>query len=68
MKGAKSKEKCYLRTPQNNRQSIAWLFAKEGDTKKSYKMVQHLYTASEVESIQNKIEKGTLIIDTPKSV
>jgi hypothetical protein len=67
MKGTKSKDECYLWTPRNNSQSITYLFAKEGDTKKSYKMVQHLYTASKVESIQTKIKKGLRVFTRPKA-
>ncbi|MCH81187.1 gag-pol polyprotein, partial [Trifolium medium] len=62
MRGTKSKDKCYLWTPQNKSQSIACLSAKEGDTKMSHKMVQHLCTTTEVESIQTDIEKGTLAL------
>ncbi|MCI35808.1 gag-pol polyprotein, partial [Trifolium medium] len=68
MKGTKSRDKCYLWTPQNNSQSKACLSTKEGNTKMSHKMVQHLCTASEVETTQIDNGKGTLGFHTLKSV
>jgi hypothetical protein len=68
MKGKKGKDECYLWTPQNNSPKIVCLLVKEENAKISYMMSQHLYIASEAETITVGDVKVTLGSYTSKSM
>jgi hypothetical protein len=68
IRSTKSKDKCYMWTPQNKRQGITCLSVKEGDTKMSHRMVQHLCMSKEYVSTQADKVKGTPRICMPRDL